>query len=118
MELLVRSERHFDLLCAEPPISVVKRKIMPMHLPKKDIIGILAKRLLYPNNTPLNNSVTSTKNFFVRNISRKGLHKNFSVQGIIIREVQNAICVSDTPRSLNINTETRLMAIKGSPIAK
>ena len=33
-------------------------------------------------------------------------------------EVQKAIWVSDIPKSLNMNVETRFTAIKGSPMAK
>ena len=60
----------------------------------------------------------TTKNFFVRYISRNGLQRNFNVQGIMMIEVQKAICVSDMPKSLNMNVETRLTAMKGSPMAK
>jgi hypothetical protein len=52
------------------------------------------------------------------NISSNGLHTGFNVQGIIIKEVQNAICESEMPRFLNIKDEAEAMATKGSPMAK
>ena len=36
----------------------------------------------------------------------------------MMTEVQKAIWVSDIPKSLNMNVETRFTAIKGSPMAK
>ena len=71
-----------------------------------------------PNNRPLSNCVSTTKNFLVLYISRNGLHRNFNVHGIMIIDVQKAICVSEMPKSLNMNVDTRFMAINGMPIAK
>ena len=50
--------------------------------------------------------VSTTKNFFVLNISRNGPQRNFSVQGIMMSDVHRAICASPIPSPLNINTET------------
>jgi hypothetical protein len=36
----------------------------------------------------------------------------------MMTDVQKAIWVSDIPKSLNMNVETRFTAIKGSPMAK
>ena len=54
----------------------------------------------------------------MRYISRNGLQRNFNVQGIMMIEVQKAICVSDMPKSLNMNVETRLTAMKRQPHGK
>lgn len=56
--------------------------------------------------------------FLVRKISRKGLHRNLIVHGHMISDVQNAIRVSDIPRSLNMTAETMFSTTNGSPIAK
>ena len=71
-----------------------------------------------PKSNPLNNWVTTTKNFLVRYISRNGLQRNFKVHGSMMTDVQKAICVSDIPKSLNINVDTRFTAMNGSPMAK
>ena len=71
-----------------------------------------------PNITPLTSCVETTKNFFVRKISRKGLHKNLIVHGHMMSEVQKAICASGMPRSLNITADTMLSTTNGRPMAK
>ncbi len=60
----------------------------------------------------------STNAFFVKYISRSGLHRNFSVYGSMRSDVQKVICASSTPRSANMITEARERATKGSPMAK
>ena len=49
---------------------------------------------------------------------KKGLQRNFKVQGIMINEVQKVICPSLIPIPLNIKTDTILSTTNGSPIAK
>ena len=71
-----------------------------------------------PNIVPLTSCVATTKNFFVRKSSRKGLHRNLIVHGHMMSEVQKAICVSGIPRSLNSTDETIFSTTNGSPIAK
>lgn len=71
-----------------------------------------------PNKTPLRSCVATTQNFFVRYNSRKGLHRNLIVQGHMISDVQNAICASEMPRSLNKTAETMFSTTNGRPIAK
>ena len=60
----------------------------------------------------------TTKNFLVRKISKKGLHRNLIVHGHMIKDVQNAICASEMPRSLNRTAETMFRTTNGRPIAK
>ncbi len=53
----------------------------------------------------------------VLNISKKGPHKGFSVQGNMINEVQKAIFESEMPMFLYMIDEAAANATKGSPIA-
>lgn len=57
-----------------------------------------------PNNTPLNISVKTTKNFFVLNISKNGLHSGFNVHGSMISDVQKAMVPSEMPLLENMMT--------------
>ena len=80
--------------------------------------GICSASAARPNNTPLRSCVVTTKNFLVRKISRKGLHRNSIVHGHMISDVQNAIRASEIPISLNMTAETMFSTTNGSPIAK
>lgn len=80
--------------------------------------GRFSAKATSANPAPVTNCVSTTKNFFVLNISRKGLQRNFNVQGSIISEVHKAIWASPTPSPLNISTETMFSTTKGSPMAK
>ncbi len=71
-----------------------------------------------PNKSPETSWVATTKNFWLRNNSRNGLHRNLMVHGHMMSEVQKAICASETPMSLNNTAETMLRTTKGRPIAK
>ena len=71
-----------------------------------------------PKSTPLASCVSTTKNFLLRKISRKGLQRNLMVQGHMMSEVQKAICASEISRSLNITAETMLSTTNGRPMAK
>ena len=71
-----------------------------------------------PKVIPVISWVATTKNFFVLNNSRNGLHKGFNVQGKRMSEVQKVMSLSSTPNPLNISTVTILSTTKGSPIAK
>ncbi len=46
------------------------------------------------------------------------LHRNLIVHGHMISDVQNAICESVIPRSLNMTAETMFKTTNGKPIAK
>jgi hypothetical protein len=59
-----------------------------------------------------------TKNFFVLYISSRGLQSGFSVQGIMMSDVQKAICASLTPMPLYIRVVTIFSITNGSPIAQ
>ncbi len=71
-----------------------------------------------PKKSPLTICVATTKNFFVRNISRNGLQRNFMVQGHMMSDVQKAISAFGMSRFLNITAATMLSTTNGSPIAK
>ena len=100
--------------CVAPLKAMMANKAI--HTAKKE--GNCNANATNPNPTPVANCVSTTKNFFVRNISRKGLHKNFNVHGIMMSDVQSAICASETPIPLNINTETMFNTTNGIPMAK
>ena len=80
--------------------------------------GKFSENATKPNVIPVISWVTTTKNFFVLNNSRNGLHNGFKVHGSKISEVQNVINLSSTPNPLNIRTVTIFSTTKGSPIAK
>jgi len=67
---------------------------------------------------PVTSCEATTKYFFDLNISSTGLQRGFSVHGIMIRDVQKVICVSEIPIFLYISTDAWAIATKGSPMAK
>ena len=83
---------------------------------KKD--GRCRARATRPKPIPETSCVATTKNFFVLNISRNGLHRNFNVHGNMITEVHSAILLSSMPSPLNISTHTMFRTTNGSPMAK
>ena len=80
--------------------------------------GRFSEKATNPKVAPVISCVAMTKNFLVRNNSRKGLHKGFNVQGRRINEVQKVISLSSTSSPLNINTVTIFSTTKGRPMAK
>ena len=100
--------------CVAPLKAITAKRAMEML--KK--CGRFRENATNPKVTPVRSWVAITKNFFVLNNSRKGLHKGFNVHGSKIKEVQNVISLSSTPNPLNINTVTILRNTNGSPIAK
>ena len=80
--------------------------------------GRCRARATKPNPMPETSCVTTTKNFFVLNISKKGLHRNFNVHGNMITEVHKAILLSSIPSPLNISTQTMFRTTNGNPMAK
>ena len=97
-----------------PIVAMTARSAM--HTAKKS--GRCRARATRPNPTPETSCVTTTKNFFVLKISRKGLQRNFIVHGNMITEVHNAIRLSSMPIPLNMRTHTMFNITKGIPIAK
>ena len=87
-----------------------------MHIAKKS--GNCNAKATRAKPAPVTICVSTTKNFFVLNISRNGLQRNFSVQGIMMSDVHRAICASPIPSPLNINTETMFSTTNGNPMAK
>ena len=81
-------------------------------------VGRCNANAINANSTPVSSCVVTTKNFLLLYISKKGLHKGLSVQGNIIKDVQKAICLSDTPMPLYIKVHTILSTTKGIPMAK
>ena len=71
-----------------------------------------------PNATPVTICVVTTKNFLVLKMPMNGLHRNFSVHGSMISDVQNVVSLSSTPSPLNISTATIFNMTNGRPIAK
>src|SRR5690606_13521364 len=70
-----------------------------------------------PNNKPVNICVTYTKNFLVLYNSKNGPQNGFNVHGSIIKDVQKAICASDTPKFLYMIELAPDRATNGNPIA-
>jgi hypothetical protein len=64
------------------------------------------------------NSVVSTKNFFVRYMSRNAAQSGFSDHTIPTLAVASVISPSERPRSLNIVPATQMTIAKGMPSAK
>ena len=63
-------------------------------------------------------SIESTKNRFVRYMSRKEAQKGLSDHAIPMLPVTRAISVSECPRFLSIVPATQMAMAKGIPIAK
>src|SRR6185369_1815368 len=70
------------------------------------------------NRTDIANSVVSTKNFFVRYMSRNAAQSGFSDHAIPMLAVARVISPSEWPRSLNIVPATQMTIAKGIPSAK
>src|ERR1044071_9594929 len=79
--------------------------------------GRLSASPISTNNAPITNSIDTTKNFFVLNMSRKPAQSGLSDQTMPTAPVAMVISVSEWPRSLNRVPVTQITIEKGIPIA-
>src|SRR5215471_17384005 len=80
--------------------------------------GSCREKPMSANNPAIRSSISSTKNFLVRNISRNGAQIGFSDQAIPMLPVTSAVSLSECPRLLNMLPTTQIAIANGIPSAR